>query len=190
MFCGVGPFAIPSAKGKSTVFANDLNPESIKWLKENISKNRVEKNCLSYNMDAREFVPKALGDLKEKYGKSYFDHFIMNLPASAHDFLDTFRRADVLSADLISYSTIHCYVFCRSDESPLEKISISLKATIDPSQASIRRVRDVAPNKEMFCVSFKLPPSLLEESPSEGSIIDSNEYAQSNENEAKKARLE
>jgi hypothetical protein len=35
VFAGVGPFAIPAAKRKCTVLANDLNPESYKWLKHN-----------------------------------------------------------------------------------------------------------------------------------------------------------
>lgn len=38
---GVGPFALPAAKQGCVVFANDLNPESYQWLKNNIERNHV-----------------------------------------------------------------------------------------------------------------------------------------------------
>jgi tRNA (guanine37-N1)-methyltransferase len=41
LFAGVGPFAIPIAKKGATVFANDLNPNSYKYLMENIKQNHV-----------------------------------------------------------------------------------------------------------------------------------------------------
>ena len=42
VFAGVGPFAIPTAKSKkSIVYANDLNPSSYTYMKENIMRNKV-----------------------------------------------------------------------------------------------------------------------------------------------------
>lgn len=38
---GVGPFAIPLALKGAFVYANDLNPESFKWLCENRRRNKV-----------------------------------------------------------------------------------------------------------------------------------------------------
>jgi ribosomal protein L11 methylase PrmA len=38
---GVGPFAVPAAKKGCYVLGNDLNPESVKWMRENRVKNRV-----------------------------------------------------------------------------------------------------------------------------------------------------
>ncbi len=41
VFAGIGPFAIPAAKKGCTVLANDLNPESYRWLQYNIDLNKV-----------------------------------------------------------------------------------------------------------------------------------------------------
>lgn len=56
MFCGIGPLSIRAAKQGLTVFANDLNPECIHYLKLNAKINKVEKNVHCFNMDARDFV--------------------------------------------------------------------------------------------------------------------------------------
>jgi tRNA (guanine37-N1)-methyltransferase len=41
VMAGVGPFAIPAAKKGCYVLGNDLNPESVKWMRENRVQNRV-----------------------------------------------------------------------------------------------------------------------------------------------------
>ena len=41
VFAGVGPFAIPAAKRGCGVLANDLNPNSAKYLSKNVDDNRV-----------------------------------------------------------------------------------------------------------------------------------------------------
>ncbi|KAJ1623198.1 SAM-dependent methyltransferase TRM5/TYW2-type [Pavlovales sp. CCMP2436] len=46
MMAGIGPFAIPAAKKGVRVFANDLNPESYKWLTLNVASNKVG-SCLT-----------------------------------------------------------------------------------------------------------------------------------------------
>jgi hypothetical protein len=44
VFAGVGPFALPAAKKGCAVLANDLNPESYKFLTININDNKVSNN--------------------------------------------------------------------------------------------------------------------------------------------------
>ncbi|KAB1201404.1 tRNA (guanine(37)-N1)-methyltransferase 2 [Morella rubra] len=56
MFAGVGPFAIPAAQKGCVVYANDLNPESIRYLKINAEINKVDDLVCAYNMDARNFI--------------------------------------------------------------------------------------------------------------------------------------
>ena len=41
VMAGVGPFSVPAAKKGAHVYCNDLNPESYKWLCENIKLNKV-----------------------------------------------------------------------------------------------------------------------------------------------------
>ncbi|KAI5965607.1 TRM5 [Candida pseudojiufengensis] len=115
VMAGVGPFAIPSGKNESIILANDLNPESFKYLKENIKLNKVEPFVKPYNLDGREFINNAAdilnefasnGPIEKKIIKrlkgerkieikqieipKFYHHFVMNLPDSALTFLDAF----------------------------------------------------------------------------------------------------
>ncbi|KAI3721628.1 hypothetical protein L2E82_32645 [Cichorium intybus] len=66
MFAGIGPFAIPAAQKGCLVYANDLNPDSVKYLKINADINKVNNNLRPYNLDARIFMSKlmAVGESK------------------------------------------------------------------------------------------------------------------------------
>jgi tRNA (guanine37-N1)-methyltransferase len=172
LMAGVGPFAIPltttitepvkiskNSKRQTssilttpniTVYANDLNPISIKFLEINSTKNKC-KNLHCRNCDAREF----LQELQAKMVS--IDHVIMNLPASAPEFLDSFRgwKIDKLP-------TIHVYCFgtkCKNE-------AVTNKVIIDRCTKSlgcsiynydIFVVRNISPTKNMYCVSFQLP---------------------------------
>lgn len=56
MFAGIGPFAIPAAQKGCQVYANDLNPDSIRYLKINAETNKVANLVRAYNSDARKFI--------------------------------------------------------------------------------------------------------------------------------------
>ncbi|MBA7527161.1 Release factor glutamine methyltransferase [subsurface metagenome] len=79
MFAGVGSFSIQVAKRacQSHVTAIDVNPDAIRYLRENITLNGVK------NVEAIE------GDVREIYVKfrNKADRIIMNLPKSAYSFI-------------------------------------------------------------------------------------------------------
>ena len=91
---GVGPFAVPltspsvieEATTKIVCHANDLNPISYEYLQKNAILNKcAPKRLCMYNLDARRFIHKMNEDRVD------VDHFIMNLPQLAPEFLDAFR---------------------------------------------------------------------------------------------------
>ena len=182
MFAGVGPFAIPAAKRGCIVYANDLNPASYEALLKNSKLNHVENKVHAFNMDGREFMRKMIqlsmsspsssltspslswDNSSEDNGKNClkpFAHVVMNLPASAVEFLDVFRGLYSAHRHL-ALPTIHCYCFSKS-QSPGEDAKKQVEERLGSSLTShctIHCVRDVAPKKVMVCVSFKLPTSV------------------------------
>lgn len=56
MFAGVGPFSIPAAQKGCILYANDLNPDSVHYLRINAKINKVEDRVFAYNLDARAFM--------------------------------------------------------------------------------------------------------------------------------------
>jgi tRNA (guanine37-N1)-methyltransferase len=79
MFAGVGPFTIQIAKRAPNchVTAIDINPDAIRYLKENMELNHVE------NVDA---VVGNIREIRERF-QNTADRIIMNLPKSAYLFL-------------------------------------------------------------------------------------------------------
>ncbi|KAI4344056.1 hypothetical protein L6164_011330 [Bauhinia variegata] len=264
MFAGIGPFAVPAAQKGCIVYANDLNPDSINYLRINAKINKVDDHICAYNLDARKFIsqlmevpdseiktesnvpmPKAcdaseihdnaesnseiegvavdkadlhnridtsMEDVQGSTGQAaisvtsvkrpsissegengkaqctdipesevrgkkrktnkrmggseisstktweHIDHVIMNLPASAIQFLDVFRgllKREYWKGQL---PWIHCYGFIRASETPESITAVAESALNARIQDPIfHRVRDVAPNKAMFCLSFRLP---------------------------------
>uniref|UniRef100_A0A4W3GUF6 tRNA (guanine(37)-N1)-methyltransferase n=1 Tax=Callorhinchus milii TaxID=7868 RepID=A0A4W3GUF6_CALMI len=169
VFAGVGPFAIPAAKKKCKVIANDLNPDSYKWLVHNCKVNKIDKNVEIFNLDGREFI---LGPLKDNLVKQYevlsskdttSIHVIMNLPGMAVEFLDAFRRLLKDQNPVNILPTVHCYSFSKSDKPALDiqqRAENFLGASLE-GHCSIHLVRNVSPNKEMMCISFKIPAEVL-----------------------------
>jgi tRNA (guanine37-N1)-methyltransferase len=106
-----------------------------------------------------------------------FDHFVMNLPATALEFLPSFVGLYSTIPDMSRDAPlpwIHVYCFnTKSDDNVdeshkiCEEISRLLAykfrfaakdmAELEEGEVHIHDVRDVAPKKRMFCASFKLP---------------------------------
>lgn len=263
MFSGIGPFAIPAAQKGCIVYANDLNPDSIRYLKTNMKINKVEDHIVAYNMDARVFMNHLMGgshseiqsesqasvvedcdtsklsaslegasedrrlivdtdgvpftasndqtlDGLSPVGHSavkrrpevsdgdhdaegssaavgswrkgnankrirgfrthtpkaweHVDYVIMNLPASALQFLDVFKGLIQRKCWKGPLPWIHCYCFIRSNETEASIIA-EAEATLGVKipEPKFHRVRDVAPNKAMFCLSFRLPETCFKD---------------------------
>lgn len=105
-------------------------------------------------------------------------HFVMNLPASAIEFLHNYRGLYHGNEALFAPRTetklpmvhVHCFALKADDDRPLEdicqriykEIGVMLKPgdSEKDGEVSIHEVRDVAPAKRMFCASFRLPPDV------------------------------
>eukprot|EP00656_Telonema_subtile_P052645 TRINITY_DN7393_c0_g1_i1.p2 TRINITY_DN7393_c0_g1~~TRINITY_DN7393_c0_g1_i1.p2 ORF type:complete len:328 (+),score=91.14 TRINITY_DN7393_c0_g1_i1:83-1066(+) len=150
VFAGIGPFAVPAAKKGCVVYANDLNPNSHKYLTQNMKLNKVESKLKPHNQDGREFV------LQLAKSGTRFTQVVMNLPASAHEFLDVFCEA--FAEYPHPMPTVHCYCFSKADD-PLADAVVQCEGALGQPIPSpeVFDVRDVAPKKRMLCVSFQMP---------------------------------
>jgi len=105
---------------------------------------------------------------------SAFSHYVMNLPATAIEFLDAFRgthhgrEAEFRPHTTTKLPLIHLYLFqarYENEDEELNEISQRISHYLgsevkrgDPElELKIRYVRLVAPNKKMFCASFHVP---------------------------------
>lgn len=171
---GVGPFTIPAATSKGcTVLANDLNPDSYKWLKVNITINKVESLASPFNLDGREFLrliasrrlsiatPGGQDAKNESLPGPAVKHIVMNLPATAVEFLDalqgSFDRELWKDYDL---PMVHVYAFVRVPTETVDHLQARIEKALGcdlESPSEFHQVRDVAPNKHMYCASFRVP---------------------------------
>jgi tRNA (guanine37-N1)-methyltransferase len=134
LFAGVGPFALLIAKRRpdAKVVAVELNPDAVRYMKENLALNRV-RNVEAIEGDART-VP---------LHPSSFDRVVMPLPKSAHEFLD------VAFASLKDGGTVHFYTIVKADapfDEAMEKaLAAAKEAGVSLSLASSRIVRPYSP---------------------------------------------
>ncbi|XP_008564161.1 PREDICTED: tRNA (guanine(37)-N1)-methyltransferase [Galeopterus variegatus] len=169
IFAGVGPFAIPVAKKNCTVFANDLNPESYKWLMHNCKLNKVDQKVKVFNLDGKDFLQgpvreELMQQLRPSKERKHSVHIVMNLPAKAIEFLSAFKSlldGQPCSSELLPI--VHCYSFSK-DANPAEDVRQQVGAVLGISLeacSSVHLVRNVAPNKEMLCITFQIPAAVL-----------------------------
>ncbi len=134
MFAGCGPFSILIAKYKRVnIFACDINPHAIHYLKENIKMNKVEG------------ITAILGDAREVAGKIKADRIIMNLPHSSFQFLPYALK----SANRGAY--IHYYEILSRDNHREEDLkSKAREMGYEIRILEKRRVHPYSPSKDMF----------------------------------------
>nr|CAI5832585.1 unnamed protein product [Callosobruchus analis] len=168
VFAGVGPFAVPAGRKKCTVFANDLNPESFKWLKYNFESNKVDEAYYKlYNKDGSDFIrnevklllPKFLEDDKNVY-------ITMNLPAIGLKFLNSF--VGLFSHEILpEYSKpplVFVYCFAKGEdfmEITKKQIKDSVAYDLSDKIVDIFRVRTVSSLKEMMRITLRLERDIL-----------------------------
>lgn len=94
----------------------------------------------------------------------HVDHIVMNLPASALHFLDAFKGCIQRKDWKGPLPLIHCYCFMRANQTQ-ELIVLEAESALNPhiQEPIFHRVRDVAPNKAMFCLSFRLPEACFKD---------------------------
>ncbi|KAJ5161234.1 tRNA (guanine) methyltransferase Trm5 [Penicillium capsulatum] len=149
-----------------------------------------------------EIKPKVRRDKKRKVGSnaetgqaaqpppevytrpSVVDHYVMNLPATAIEFLDAFSGVYAGKETIFAPQTsqalpmVHVYCFSGHSENEVDdhtdvcqRISERIGFTITPEdrvggsgnsaiELAIHNVRLVSPKKQMFCASFRLPPEV------------------------------
>lgn len=209
VMAGVGPFAVPAGKKKCFVWANDLNPDSYKHLDQNVKSNKVDSYVRAFNTDGAAFIRSSAVELlndarsipiypKVKFSRSapkaaeppkplrtlvqprIFNHYVMNLPASAITFLPAFiglyanvpgMPASEIRKLLAPYTDVklpmihvHCFSTKSKDDAAVSKSvceelsqQLGFELTPETPDLEVYHVRDVAPKKTMYCASFRLP---------------------------------
>lgn len=198
--CGAGAFTLPLVKIKECmVYSNDLNPEAIKLLRQNILLNRLEeqsvvtslKDCvecigevLDASLDPRRIFGPEKSDLNPISLEQDTFYWICNLPELSLNMLQGFTRykraylnEKAEKTSVFRNTTNHLFFYCFSkDANPVNDIRGRIHAFLEseegktgsdhffyPLNLSVYEVRDVSPNKKMFCSQFSMiipvPPS-------------------------------
>lgn len=141
MFAGVGPFAINIARKHNVqIYAIDINPQAIHYLKKNIVKNKLKGKIYPIEGD----VKTVLEDLDVRA-----DRVIMNLPGTAHEFLP------IAVEHLKPGGTLHYYQFSRDFDDAVKKVL----AAAHPHQVEIlnrRKVKSRSPGVWHVAIDAKL----------------------------------
>lgn len=139
LFAGVGPFSVQIAKNRQNVavYAIDVNPDAVEYLRKNVRVNRVIGKVHPILGDARQIVQSKLLGVA--------DRVIMNLPEKATEFVDVACEAIKPSG-----GTIHFYSFIRKPDS-IENLKTRLAVAIQESGRNVEKnlfsrfVRETAP---------------------------------------------
>lgn len=169
VFAGVGPFSIPCAKKKCYVYANDLNPESFKWLNFNAKANKINEEFFnSYNQDGKDFIKEVIKTyLPLHLGRNQNVYIVMNLPALAVEFLSYFIGLFNQNELPIFVKPPTIFVYCFAKGEDYKNIAKNLVISnfgcnMEHMIIDIFKVRTVSSMKEMMRVSIRLDRDILE----------------------------
>jgi tRNA (guanine37-N1)-methyltransferase len=128
MFAGVGPFSILIAKTHENVkvYALDVNPHAVEFLKKNVRLNRVERKVCPIMGDARQIVEQRLSGVA--------DRVVMNLPEKAVEFVDAACEAINPSGGIV-----HFYSFVNPSDS-LENVTRQFIDTVKESGRKVEKI--------------------------------------------------
>lgn len=205
VMAGIGPFAVPAGKKGCFVWANDLNPDSYNSLLDAVAKNKVGEYVQAFCEDGRAFIRDSAAKLldenkvvsiKSKVSRKerdagkrevvlktivqpkVFQHYALNLPASAVTFLSSFvglyppelRRRLPESTKM---PLIHVYTFSTKDElletsstphqnasAAVEVLSIAEKAQPDQDTMGAAEKICVAISEQL---GYKMAPGKVDE---------------------------
>jgi len=128
LFAGVGAFAILIAETHENVkvYAMDLNPNAIEFLKRNIRLNRVEGKVYAILGDAKQVVEERLGGIA--------DRVIMNLPEKALEFMDTACKAFKPTGGIV-----HFYSFVSASDS-IENMKLRFAEAVERCGRKVEKI--------------------------------------------------
>ncbi len=150
LFAGVGPFSVLIAKNNAgaKVYAVDINPDAIEFLKRNIRFNRVENRVTPILGDARKAVEERLLGVA--------DRVIMNLPETALEFVDTACKAIKPAGGMVHY-----YAFIRLPDS-LENAQLRFSEAVEKTGRKVdaflsaKTIRETAPYEWQVVLDAKI----------------------------------
>ncbi|MBN2042886.1 MAG: class I SAM-dependent methyltransferase family protein [Candidatus Aenigmarchaeota archaeon] len=147
MFAGIGPYAIVIGKkcrdvGK--VYGIEINKKAVEYFRENVRLNKLQEKVIPILGDVRKECDEMLGR---------FDHVIMPLPETAHEFLP------LAISCLKPKGVVHFY--CWAKENEFEKAGDLVKESAKSAgrKAKIIDVHKVLPYKPRewkVCVDAKI----------------------------------
>lgn len=143
--------------------ANDLNPQSTHYLRENCRTNKVEGKVVVSTQCAREFLRRRVVECGASAPKGHV-RCVMNLPANSPEFTDVFRGAFEPGVWKGCLPTVHLYAFSKNADPEVCGKDIVARIGqhlgMEPPGWTWHEVRDVAPKKLMMCITFGLPEAL------------------------------
>lgn len=190
--CGAGAFTLPLMKIKDCIiYSNDLNPDAIKLLKDNILTNKLKEcNIITSQKDCIECIhdilntnlnPEKIFKLNNSFLNPIFDeneifYWICNLPELSLNMLQGFvmhkkiylkkkTEKNFCFRNTMNYFFFYCF---SKDSNPKNDIETRILTFLEsnenesnsefffPLNLSVYEVRDVSPNKKMFCAQFSM----------------------------------